>query len=117
MSVEKRKSLETNKKKCNEIDKENFISISKFMGKKWTLPILAEFYYRTPIRFTELKNELGINPKLLSTRLKEMESMGLLERKAYKELPPRVEYSLTPKGVELLECFEYLGEWTKKWMK
>ncbi|TQD25090.1 helix-turn-helix domain-containing protein [Methanolobus vulcani] len=117
MSVEKRKLSETNKKKCNETNKQNLILIFKFMGKKWTLPILGEFYYRRPLRFTELRNELKMNPKLLSTRLKEMESYGILERKAYKELPPRVEYSLTPKGVELLECFEYLGKWTQKWME
>ena len=80
-------------------------------------PYFKRILLSVPLRFLQIKNELGINPKLLSTRLKEMESNGLLERKAYKELPPRVEYSLTPKGAELLECFKYLGRWTKKWMK
>ena len=50
-------------------------------------------------------------------RLKELEKGGILERRAYSEIPPRVEYRLTGKGQELVESVMYLLQWMKKWSK
>ena len=54
-----------------------------------------------------------ISPKTLSERLKELDIMGIIERKAYNEIPPRVEYRLTEKGIALGEIFKTLEQWAK----
>ncbi|MEO9277503.1 MAG: helix-turn-helix domain-containing protein [Nitrososphaera sp.] len=59
----------------------------------------------------------GISRKTLSTRLKELEKRGVLERLSYNEIPPRVEYKLTSKGQELVESMIDLLQWMKKWSK
>ncbi|MGA9942175.1 MAG: helix-turn-helix domain-containing protein [Nitrososphaeraceae archaeon] len=53
----------------------------------------------------------------LARRLKELEKGGILERQAYNEIPPRVEYRLTAKGQELLESVINLLQWMRKWSK
>ena len=53
--------------------------------------------------------------KTLAIRLKQLEKNGILERKAYNEIPPRVEYRLTGKGQELLESVIGLLQWMRKW--
>nr|MDQ3983755.1 helix-turn-helix transcriptional regulator [Thermoproteota archaeon] len=57
----------------------------------------------------------GFSSKTLAIRLKELEKSEILERHAYKEIPPRVEYKLTNKGQELVEAIIYLLHWMKKW--
>ena len=57
----------------------------------------------------------GISSKTLAIRLKELEISGILERKAYNEIPPRVEYRLTDKGQELVESVIGLLQWMRKW--
>ncbi len=69
-----------------------------------------------PVRFTELQKKIeGINTKILTQRLKELEKAKLITKKYYKELPPRVEYSLTKKGKELLRCFSSVNSWVDRW--
>jgi len=51
----------------------------------------------------------------LAIRLKELENSGILERRAYNEIPPRVEYNLTNKGQELVEPVINLLEWMRRW--
>jgi DNA-binding HxlR family transcriptional regulator len=58
----------------------------------------------------------GFSSKTLAKRLKELESR-ILERQAYNEIPPMVEYRLTDKGQELVESIIYLLNWMKKWAK
>jgi DNA-binding HxlR family transcriptional regulator len=53
----------------------------------------------------------------LSTRLKELEKSGILDRQSFNEIPPRVEYRLTNKGQELVESMINLLQWMKKWSK
>jgi DNA-binding HxlR family transcriptional regulator len=55
--------------------------------------------------------------KRLARRLKELEKGGILERQAYNEIPPRVEYRLTTKGQELVESVINLLQWMRKWSK
>jgi DNA-binding HxlR family transcriptional regulator len=59
----------------------------------------------------------GISSKTLTTRLKELEKNGVLERLAYNEIPPRVEYKLTSKGQDLVESIIDLLQWMKKWSR
>jgi len=57
----------------------------------------------------------GISSKTLARRLKELEKDGILERQAYNEIPPRVEYKMTKKGQELVESILNLVQWMIKW--
>ncbi|WP_309096167.1 helix-turn-helix domain-containing protein [Streptomyces sp.] len=83
------------------------------IGGKWKVLVLWALHER-PCRFGELRRELaGITEKVLASHLREMEADGLVHREAYDEVPPRVEYSLTPRGVSLNEALEPLGAWGK----
>ncbi|MCK8431791.1 helix-turn-helix transcriptional regulator [Streptomyces sp. D2-8] len=81
------------------------------IGGKWKVLILWALNER-PCRFGELRRALpGVTEKVLASHLREMEADGLVHREAYDEVPPRVEYSLTPRGVSLNEALEPLGAW------
>ncbi|MFF9805790.1 winged helix-turn-helix transcriptional regulator [Streptomyces coeruleorubidus] len=83
------------------------------IGGKWKVLILWALNER-PCRFGELRRELpGVTEKVLASHLREMEADGLVHREAYDEVPPRVEYSLTPRGASLNEALEPLGAWGK----
>ena len=65
-----------------------------------------------PRRFTELLDAApGLRDRVLSQRLKELEAVGILTRVAYPEVPPRVEYQLTPRGGELRPVIEEMERW------
>jgi DNA-binding HxlR family transcriptional regulator len=82
-----------------------FRSLSELITKRGTLEILIPLCCTTdPIRYIKFRNSLrGFNSKTLAIRLKQLERNEILERRAYKEIPPRVEYRLTNKGQELAE--------------
>ncbi|MFF7307339.1 winged helix-turn-helix transcriptional regulator [Streptomyces sp. NPDC008137] len=81
------------------------------IGGKWKVLILWALNER-PCRFGELRRGLpGVTEKVLASHLREMEADGLVHREAYDEVPPRVEYSLTPRGVSLNGALEPLGDW------
>ncbi len=66
------------------------------------------------MRFNELHRMMGrISYKVLSSALKEMESCGLVSRQEYPQVPPKVEYSLTSKGLSLIPLMEQMCEWGK----
>ena len=68
------------------------------------------------IRFNELKRALGeISSTVLAARLLEMEREGLISKKIYLEIPPRVEYRLTARARELGTILKDLGEWALRW--
>ena len=80
---------------------------------KWTILVIRDLAEGRS-RFCELERSLaGISPRTLSLRLRGLEEQGILERHTYPEVPPRVEYSLTPKGeVPLIEDMRIYGrEW------
>ena len=69
-----------------------------------------------PVRYKEFRELLkGFSSKTLARRLKELEEAKILERLAYNEIPPRVEYKLTSKGQELVESVINLMQWMRKW--
>ncbi|TDC47425.1 transcriptional regulator [Actinomadura sp. KC345] len=84
------------------------------VGGKWKGLILWALHQR-PHRFGELRRELpGVSEKVLTSQLLELESDGIVARTAYDEVPPRVEYSLTPLGESLNEALLPLGEWGRE---
>jgi DNA-binding HxlR family transcriptional regulator len=71
-----------------------------------------------PVRHKQFRQLLKeFSSKTLALRLKELEKGGILERQAYNEIPPRVEYRLTSKGQELVESLINLLQWMRKWSK
>lgn len=91
--------------------------LRKLITKRGTLEILMPLCCTTnPVRYLKFRNTMkGFSSKTLTIRLKELERNGVLSRKAYNEIPPRVEYRLTTKGQELAESIISLLLWMKKW--
>lgn len=88
------------------------------LTKVWTLPVIHALGLKQPARFNDLKRRIsGISATSLAERLNQLEQRRIVERKVYPETPPRVEYTLTGKGIELHEWLGHLAEWVKKWDK
>ena len=89
----------------------------KFIGKKFTVLILRNMINGKQTRFNQLLNSIEkSNPKTLSTRLREMERLGLIKRKVYSnERPIRVEYSLTQKGLALQPILDMMAAYSMKY--
>lgn len=88
----------------------------KIIGKKFTLHILRNMNLLNQSRFNQFLESIeGINPKTLSVRLREMEKNGLITRKMYPEMPPRVEYSITEKGKALKPIVMKMAEFSMKY--
>ncbi|MDR6514824.1 winged helix-turn-helix transcriptional regulator [Chryseobacterium camelliae] len=85
------------------------------LGSKWK-PIIVLVIKDRKLRFGELAVRIQvISRKVLTDQLREMEADGLVIREEFKELPPRVEYSLTEKGLALLPILYLLEEWEQKY--
>ena len=81
------------------------------IGDKWKVLIIRDLLTGTK-RFGELKKSLnGITQKVLTNNLRQMEASGLVNRKAYAEVPPRVEYSLTETGWSLKPILDSMVVW------
>lgn len=85
------------------------------IGGKWRLVILYWLVEYGVVRFNELQRLIGgITYKTLSAQLKEMEADGLIIRTEYPQIPPKVEYSLSPKGNSLIPIMEAMCEWGER---
>lgn len=84
------------------------------LGKRWTALILYQLL-SGPKRFNEIESSMPISGRLLSERLKELESQGLVTREVYSEVPVRVEYTLTDKGSALRQVIEGIEQWSQQW--
>ncbi len=81
------------------------------IGDKWKVLILRDLLPGTK-RFGELKKSIGnVSQKVLTAQLRDMESNGLVNRKVYSEVPPRVEYSLTELGRSLKPILDAMWDW------
>lgn len=81
------------------------------IGNKWTVLIVRDLLQGTK-RFSELRRSVGnVSQKVLTSNLREMEADGLVSRKVYAEVPPRVEYSLTPTGRSLETVIDAMRSW------
>ena len=85
------------------------------LGNKWSALILRDMS-EGPKRFSELEKSLvGISPRTLSQRLDDLEEYGIITKKSFAEVPPRVEYYLTSKGRDLVPSLQALANWGQKY--
>jgi DNA-binding HxlR family transcriptional regulator len=92
-----------------------FNKLLETLGKPHTLRILYGLSIRSPMRFSELQNQLKVQPKTLTSRLQELAAYELLQRTVYNQIPPRVDYALTQKGKDLGIMFRGFKDWAKKY--
>lgn len=89
----------------------------QLIGSKWKLLILRNLLVR-PWRFNELRRDLeGISQKVLTDSLRSMESDGIVTHTVYPEVPPRVEYSLTPLGESMKPILDAMEQWGTEYKK
>lgn len=89
---------------------------TEILGDKWTPRIIRAIARRSPVRFGELQELTGgINPRTLSSRLCNLEEAGIINKTTYAEVPPRSEYSLTQKGVDLLPILKDMAKWGQQY--
>ena len=104
-----------NQKVVNEIKSKKTYTCAvlasvELVGGKWKTSILLHLRDRT-LRFGELQRAVNISQKVLTQQLKELEKDGLVRRRVYAEVPPRVEYSLSAYGQTLRPVLEALHAW------
>lgn len=100
---------------CFVSNKEPFEYTLSIVSGKWKLKIIYLLACITPVRYNMLKKSIeGITHKMLSTQLKELEQEGIVFRKEYPQIPPKVEYSLTVKGESLLPIVTAMCTWGKE---
>ena len=89
-------------------------NIISHFSSKWGLLILSILSQGGTVRFNQFQKSMpDISPKVLSSTLKTLETDGLIKRKIYPTVPPKVEYSLTPIGKELVELLTPIVKWAK----
>ena len=85
------------------------------IGDKWSMLIILLLADEQVLRFNEIHKSIGtISQKMLTVTLKSLESDGLVKRTVYPQIPPKVEYELTPRGKSLLPHLLALTEWANK---
>ncbi len=86
----------------------------RIIGNKWTALILRDLF-ESPKRFCQLERSVGsINPRTLSQRLDDLEAEGIITKQNFAEVPPRIEYTLTPKGRDLQPILRQMAAWGNK---
>ena len=91
---------------------ETVANLLDLLGKTHAMAVLSAFAFADgSLRFSELEAELGAAPNTLSTRLGELTDADLLDRQAYDEIPPRVEYTPTARAEALFPAFAHLHHW------
>jgi DNA-binding HxlR family transcriptional regulator len=107
------------KGKENIIFDENSCPVTATMqvlGGKWKSILINAIYHTSPARFGELKRSVkGITQSMLTKQLRELEDDGVISRKIYPEIPPRVEYTLTEFGLTLSPIMLSMAEWGKQY--
>ena len=107
-----RLELKENLKKYTGIDSCPIRNIIARFSGKWSMLILCVLAENTATRFNEIGKAIpDLSPKVLTDTLKNLERDGLITRQLYAEIPPRVEYSLTPLGQTLIPHLENLIGW------
>jgi DNA-binding HxlR family transcriptional regulator len=86
------------------------------IGDRWAILVLRDLFLYGPRRFQDFERSLrGITPGVLSKRLSEFEAHGLIKSRLYAERPPRHEYSLTKKGLELRPVLGAMKSWGERY--
>ncbi|MDF2903354.1 MAG: hypothetical protein K0S25_992 [Bacillus sp. (in: firmicutes)] len=86
------------------------------MSQRWTGLIIYQLL-SGPQRFCSIETSIGISGRLLSERLKNLESEGIVKREVFSETPVRIEYSLTEKGRSLEPFMKALEKWSQAWLE
>lgn len=88
------------------------------VGGKWKMRILWALRSGEPMRYGEIRQQVsGITDMMLSQSLRELSVSGLAERRQYQEIPPKVEYRITPAGEGLIPALELMRAWAEKQRK
>lgn len=96
----------------NNVNDQAFSYALSLIEGKWKLHILFWLWKNEVLRYSELKKALtGVTHKMLSTQLKELEADHLIIRKEYPQVPPKVEYRLSERGLTLMPILHYLCQW------
>jgi DNA-binding HxlR family transcriptional regulator len=91
-------------------------SCTEVLGNKWTALILRDLA-SGPRRFSQLERSIkGMSPRTLSQRLDNLEQKGIITKQSFAEVPPRVEYSLTSKGTDLIPVLKQMAGWGDKYL-
>ena len=91
--------------------------LQSVIGGKWKILILWYVAFYRVQRFGELMRRLdGITQSTLTKQLRELEQDGFLHREVYKEIPPKVEYSLTAFGESFIPVLQTMMEWSETWL-
>lgn len=86
----------------------------ELLGRKWTAQIVWALL-GGPRRFSDLLTAVpGLSDKMLTRRLQELEAVGIVSREYYREIPPRVEYGLTPAGQKLRRVIAEMERWSRE---
>ena len=102
----------TMKAPYTEVTIEPFNYALSVIGGKWKMQILFWLWKNEIMRYGEIKKALGaVTHKMLSSKLKELESDGLIYRQEYPGVPPKVEYYLTEKGMSLMPVLRTICQW------
>ncbi len=101
------KKTETAIQRCKTMS-----TLQKILGGKWKLEILYYIAVHDVHRFGQLRRQLGeITESSLTKQLRELEADGFLIRHDFKEVPPRVEYTLSDLGIKFIEVLDYMKKW------
>lgn len=93
-----------------------FESAAELLGKKWT-GLIIRVLLGGPKRFKDIKEQIpDMSDKMLTDRMKELESLGVVKRTVYPEMPVRIEYELTDKGRDLKDVIHSIQDWAEHWM-
>lgn len=88
------------------------------LGDKWSVLVLVTLYANGVLRFGDIQRTIGdISQRMLTVTLKSLEADGLVNRKMYAEIPPRVEYNLTKRGQSLFPHIQALVGWAEENME
>ena len=99
---------------CFVTSKEPFEYTLSIISGKWKLKIIYLLACMKVVRYNALKRNIdGITHKMLSMQLKELERDGIIIREEFPQIPPKVEYSLSPKGRSLIPLVQSMCEWGK----
>ena len=89
--------------------------VLSIFGKRYTLGILRVLARDGVARFNTITKEVGGSTKTITERLNELVTYSVVKREAFAEIPPRVEYSLTERGLDLKPVLDYIRAWGVKW--
>ena len=96
----------------SEVNSKPFEYTLSLISGKWKMSIIFWLWHRKIMRYDELKKSISkITHKVLSRQLKELENNGLIIRTEYPEIPPKVEYSLSNKGLSLMPILKEMCKW------